>query len=38
MKAMVPFYVISLIVVAIAVLFPDLMLWIPRTALPGVVP
>jgi tripartite ATP-independent transporter DctM subunit len=38
MKAMLPFYVISLIVVAIAVLFPDLMLWIPRTALPGVVP
>jgi tripartite ATP-independent transporter DctM subunit len=38
MKAMLPFYVISLIVVAIAVFFPDLMLWIPRTALPGVVP
>jgi tripartite ATP-independent transporter DctM subunit len=37
-RAMVPFYVISLIVVAIAVLFPDLMLWIPRTALPNVVP
>jgi tripartite ATP-independent transporter DctM subunit len=38
MKAMLPFYVISLIVVAIAVFFPDLMLWIPRTALPSVVP
>ena len=38
MKAMLPFYVISLIVVAIAVFFPDLMLWIPRTALPGVMP
>ena len=37
-RAMVPFYVISLIVVVIAVLFPDLMLWIPRTALPSVVP
>jgi tripartite ATP-independent transporter DctM subunit len=38
LRAMVPFYVISLIVVAIAVLFPDLMLWIPRAALPNVVP
>jgi TRAP-type C4-dicarboxylate transport system permease large subunit len=38
MKAIWPFYAISLIVVAIAVLFPDVMLWIPRTALPGVVP
>lgn len=37
-RAMVPFYVISLIVVVIAVLFPDLMLWIPRAALPSVVP
>jgi TRAP-type C4-dicarboxylate transport system permease large subunit len=38
MKAMLPFYAICLIVVAIAVFFPDLMLWIPRKALPGVVP
>lgn len=38
MRAMVPFYAISLAVVAIAILFPDLMLWIPRAALPTVVP
>jgi tripartite ATP-independent transporter DctM subunit len=37
-RAMVPFYVISLIVVLITILFPDLMLWIPRRALPSVVP
>jgi tripartite ATP-independent transporter DctM subunit len=29
MRALVPFYLISLAVVAIAVLFPDLILWIP---------
>jgi tripartite ATP-independent transporter DctM subunit len=34
MKSMIPFYIISLIVVLIAVFFPDLMLWIPRLALP----
>ena len=33
-----PFYAISLVVVATAVFFPDLMLWIPTTALPGVMP
>jgi TRAP-type C4-dicarboxylate transport system permease large subunit len=36
-RAMVPFYVISLIVVAIAVLLPDLVLWIPRVSMPGLV-
>ena len=32
-RAMVPFYVISLLVVGFAVLLPDVMLWIPRWAL-----
>ena len=32
-KALVPFYIISLTVVMLAVLFPDLMLWIPRMAM-----
>ena len=32
-KALGPFFVISLIVVAVAVFFPDLILWIPRAAL-----
>ena len=34
-KALGPFFVISLIVVAVAVFFPDLILWIPRAALAG---
>ncbi len=33
--AMVPFYIISLIAVAIAVFLPELMLWIPRLAMPN---
>jgi TRAP-type C4-dicarboxylate transport system permease large subunit len=33
-RAMVPFYIISLIVVFVAVYLPDLMLWIPRIAMP----
>lgn len=32
-RALLPFYVISLIVVLIAVLFPDLVLWIPRATM-----
>ena len=36
-RAMVPFYVISGMVVVLAVLFPDVMLWIPRAALPSLV-
>lgn len=38
MGAMLPFYLISLIVVAVAVLFPDLILWIPRIAMPVMIP
>ncbi len=34
-RALVPFYVISLIAVIVAVLFPDLMLMIPRMAMAG---
>jgi tripartite ATP-independent transporter DctM subunit len=34
-KALGPFFVISLIVVAVSVFFPDLILWIPRAALAG---
>jgi tripartite ATP-independent transporter DctM subunit len=33
LRALVPFYVISLAVVAVAVLLPDLVLWIPRATL-----
>jgi len=33
MRALLPFYVISLAAVAIAVLLPDIVLWIPRTAM-----
>lgn len=33
-RAMVPFYIISLIVVFVAIYLPDLMLWIPRIAMP----
>ena len=38
MRSLVPFYIISLIVVWIAVLFPDLMLWIPRLAMARLMP
>ncbi|WP_321991342.1 TRAP transporter large permease [Marispirochaeta aestuarii] len=34
-RAMVPFYLISLFVLAVAVFLPDLMLWIPRVAMPN---
>jgi tripartite ATP-independent transporter DctM subunit len=34
-RALVPFYVISLIVVILAVLLPGVMLWIPRMAMAG---
>jgi len=37
-RALVPFYVISLAVVAIAALFPGVVLWIPRAAMAGVAP
>jgi tripartite ATP-independent transporter DctM subunit len=37
-RALVPFYIISLIVVAVAVLAPDLILWIPRAALANLMP
>jgi tripartite ATP-independent transporter DctM subunit len=33
MRALIPFYVVSLVVLGIAVLFPDLILWIPREAM-----
>jgi tripartite ATP-independent transporter DctM subunit len=33
LRALVPFFVISLAVLALAVFFPDLILWIPRAAL-----
>lgn len=33
MRGLVPFYLISLAVVAVAVLFPDLILWIPRAVM-----
>jgi TRAP-type C4-dicarboxylate transport system permease large subunit len=33
MRALLPFYLISLCVVVIAVLLPDLILWIPRSAM-----
>lgn len=35
MRALVPFYLISLAVVAVAVFLPELTLWIPRAAMPG---
>jgi tripartite ATP-independent transporter DctM subunit len=38
MRSMVPFYIISLIVVALAILFPGVMLWIPRLALAQLMP
>lgn len=34
-RALVPFYLISLVVVVFAALFPDVVLWIPRTAMAG---
>jgi tripartite ATP-independent transporter DctM subunit len=37
-RALLPFYLISLAVVALAVLLPDWILWIPRAALPSVMP
>lgn len=37
-RAMVPFYLISLLVLAIAVLLPDLVLWIPRVAMANLMP
>lgn len=37
-RAMVPFYLISLLVLAIAVLLPDLVLWIPRVAMANLLP
>ena len=37
-RAMIPFYIISLTVVAMAVFFPDLMLWIPRMAMAELMP
>jgi tripartite ATP-independent transporter DctM subunit len=35
LRALLPFYAISLLVVAVAVFFPELILWIPRAALGG---
>jgi tripartite ATP-independent transporter DctM subunit len=37
-KALVPFLIISLGVVAVAVFFPDLVLWIPRVAMANLMP
>jgi TRAP-type C4-dicarboxylate transport system permease large subunit len=37
-RALVPFYLISLGVVAIAALLPDVVLWIPRIAMAGLAP
>ena len=37
-RALVPFYIISLVVVLFAVLFPGIVLWIPRMAMPGLTP
>jgi len=38
LRALLPFYVISLAVLAFAVLFPDVILWIPRATLAGLLP
>jgi len=38
LHALVPFYVISLLVLAFAVIFPDIILWIPRAALASLMP
>ena len=35
MRALLPFYAISIAVVALAVFFPDLMLWVPRLVMPN---
>lgn len=37
-RALVPFYVISLAVVVFAVMFPGVVLWIPRMAMAGLAP
>ncbi|MEX2284200.1 MAG: TRAP transporter large permease [Gemmatimonadota bacterium] len=37
-KALVPFYIISFIVVTVAVFAPDFILWIPRAALANLMP
>jgi TRAP-type C4-dicarboxylate transport system permease large subunit len=38
MRALLPFYLISLAVVAVAVLLPDLVLYIPRATMGNLVP
>jgi tripartite ATP-independent transporter DctM subunit len=38
LRALLPFYLISLAVIAVAVLFPDLVLWIPHAALADALP
>jgi TRAP-type C4-dicarboxylate transport system permease large subunit len=35
MRALLPFYAISIAVVALAVFFPDLMLWVSRHVMPN---
>lgn len=35
MRALLSFYAISIAVVALAVFFPDLMLWVPRLVMPN---
>ena len=35
MRALLPFYAISIAVVALAVFFPELMLWVPRLVMPN---
>jgi tripartite ATP-independent transporter DctM subunit len=35
MRALLPFYAISISVVALAVFFPELMLWVPRLVMPN---
>jgi tripartite ATP-independent transporter DctM subunit len=37
-RALMPFYLISLAVLAVAVFLPDIVLWIPRVSLPEVMP
>ncbi|MEX2531794.1 MAG: TRAP transporter large permease [Gemmatimonadota bacterium] len=37
-RALMPFYLISLAVLAVAVFVPDIVLWIPRVSLPEVMP
>jgi len=38
LRALVPFYMISLAVVAVAVLLPDIILWVPRVAMANLMP